>query len=209
LDASYFAQKGFQVHATDLSDGMVAEIQNRIVNRNLAQQLSVQQLSFTDIDKVDGAPFDFIFSNFGGLNCIPDLKEMATHIPTILKAGGFIGMVIMPPVCPWEIASLFKGNFKQAFRRFRNHGSPAKLEGENFTTWYFSPNDVKHAFGNAYKVIALEGLGTFSPPPYKKGFAIRYPKLFKLLTKLDDALCRFFPFNSWADHFIITLQYTP
>src|ERR1700722_5659106 len=45
LDAVFLAQKGFQVHATDLSDGMVGAIRSKISHYNLQPSLTVQQLS--------------------------------------------------------------------------------------------------------------------------------------------------------------------
>jgi methylase of polypeptide subunit release factors len=71
-DAAYFADKGFLVHATDVADGMVNAIKEKAAR--LPERLTVQQLSFTELESVEGAPFDLVFSNFGGLNCIPDLR---------------------------------------------------------------------------------------------------------------------------------------
>jgi 2-polyprenyl-3-methyl-5-hydroxy-6-metoxy-1,4-benzoquinol methylase len=209
LDATYFAKNGFRVHATDLSKGMVNKINEKITTNNLAGLLTAQQLSFTELEHVINGPFQYLFSNFGGLNCVPDLNEITWEISKLLTVGAYVTLVIMPPVCPWEILSIFKGNGKLAFRRFNKKGSLAQLEGEEFLTWYFSPTDVTSAFGNEFRVVALEGLASVCPPPYKKQFAVKYPALFKMLSKMDEGLSNIWPFNRWADHFIITLQYAP
>jgi hypothetical protein len=85
----------------------------------------------------------------------------------------------------------------------------AHLEGERFMVYYFSPGDVQMAFGPEFKTVAVQGLGTFCPPPHRKEFALRNPGVLKLLTKIDERLNKVYPFNCWADHFIITLWYCP
>jgi ubiquinone/menaquinone biosynthesis C-methylase UbiE len=209
LDSVYFAQKGYPVHATDLSEQMVFNVENKIDRYQLAGNLTCQQLSFTNLQQITNGPFDYIFSNFGGLNCVNDLGKVSEGIKHVLTPGGYVTLVIMPPVCLWELATLLKGNFKQAFRRFRRGGNLAHLEGERFMVHYFTPRDIQNAFGPQFKTVAVEGLGTFCPPPHRKKFALEKPGLLKALTGIDEKLSSFYPFNTWADHFIITLWYCP
>ncbi|HSZ71671.1 MAG TPA: class I SAM-dependent methyltransferase [Cytophagaceae bacterium] len=209
IDAFYFASQGHRVHATDLSDGMVQKIQEKIQRHDLDQRLTGQQCSYTALQNIDADAFDLVFSNFGGLNCIPDLKAVTQHLPRLLKTGGYITWVIMPPVCPWELGLLLKGNFKKALRRLSKNGSLAHLEGEYFQTYYFTPADVMRALGKDFKKVSLRGLASFSPPPHKIDFPSKHPGLYKQLTKADEYLSLNYPFNSWADHFILTAQYVP
>ncbi|MDB5273964.1 MAG: SAM-dependent methyltransferase [Chitinophagaceae bacterium] len=209
LDALFFVQQGYTVYATDLSDGMVKQIQQKITEKNLSPKLSVKQCSYTQLQTLQSEKFDYVFSNFGGLNCIPDLRAVTQQLPALLNPGARITFVIMPPVCFWEIGKVFKGKWKEAFRRFKKKGSMAHLEGEYFPTFYFSPADVLRAFGNDYKKISLEGLATFSPPPHADRFPMKHPRMYRLLTKLDEQLASIPPFRSWADHFILTVQYSP
>lgn len=83
------------------------------------------------------------------------------------------------------------------------------LEGEKFLTWYFTPRQVIEAFGKQFKLVEIEGLASFCPPPHRKDFPMRNHVIFNSLTQLDERLCHLFPFNQWADHFIITLRYLP
>jgi hypothetical protein len=115
----------------------------------------------------------------------------------------------MPPACPWEIGLLLKGNFKRAFRRFNKNGSLAHLEGQYFQTYYFTPTAVMKALGPDFTKVSLCGLASFCPPPHKVEFPIKHPKIFSLLTAADEKLSGYFPFNTWADHFILTAQYQP
>lgn len=209
LDAFYFSMKGYPVHATDLSDGMIREIELKIKNHPSTGMLSCQQCSYTELHKLNTTGFNFVFSNFGGLNCIPDLKEVTRHLPPLLEPGAHVTFVIMPPVCPWEFSFMIKGNFKKAFRRFGKNGAKAHLEGKFFQTYYFTPSQVVQAFGKDFKKIALEGLASLSPPPHNVTLQRKFPGLYRLLTKADEKLSGVFPFNCWADHFILTMQYCP
>ena len=205
-DAAFFAERGFRVHATDLADEMVAQIRRKIETRRLSDRLTVQQVSFTELEQVEGGPYDLIFSNFGGLNCIPDLRLVTRGLPRLLKPGAFVTWVVMPPICPWELAQALRGHFKTAFRRLRPGGVLAHVGGAQFMTYYFTPAQVLRALGPGYRRIALRGLSLFSPPSYLENFSRRYPALFRRLTALDERLGRWPVVNGWGDFFVLTAQ---
>jgi len=205
IDALHFVQEGHSVHATDLSDGMIEQIKKKISSFNLHDRLTVQQLSYDQLDKLNGQKFDFIFSNFGGLNCIDDLSRVTKSLHSILNPGGYVTWVIMPSVCFWEIFSLLKGN-KNAFRRFNTNGVVAHLEGKHFRVWYHPLQSIKKSFAPNFKLVRHEGLAALSPPPHVTQFSIKHPFLYKILKKADAAVRNNFPFNRWADHIIVSFQ---
>jgi len=207
LDAVFFAQKGIHVHATDLSYGMITELEKAVKENQLENYMRVQQCSFTELSKTGKKDIDYIFSNFGGLNCINDLRIVTKQFPQILKHGGIVTVVIMPKISPWELLSFFKGNFKTAFRRFRKNGTPSTIEGAHFLTFYFSVSEIKKAFGKDFKIISLKGLASLSPPPYKEKWAIQNHRLYSFLTKFDEKFCSVFPFNHCADYIVATFRY--
>jgi ubiquinone/menaquinone biosynthesis C-methylase UbiE len=210
LDACYFInEKKVKVHATDLTDGMVAEIEKKIENYQLRGKLSVQQCSYTDLENVNSAPFQYVFSNFGGINCVDDLAKITKDFSRLLSPRGHITLVIMQPICPWELIYALKGKFKYAFRRLHKEGVKAHLEGKYFMTYYFTPKDVMKALGKDYLLVDLQGLASFVPPPQSEKFPFKFPKLFEFLKKMDERFSRRWPFKIWGDHFIITVQYLP
>jgi ubiquinone/menaquinone biosynthesis C-methylase UbiE len=207
IDAQFFAEKGFTVYCTDLSDGMVEQMKIKFSSGNFPGRISVQQCSFTELDKIGNRKFDFIFSNFGGLNCIPDLKEVTKFFPSLLNKNGRICLVILPPVCPWEVVQLFRGNFKFAFRRFKRNGTLANIEGIKFQTYYFSSGDVMKALGKDFKLLKLKGLALFTPIPQMEKIPKKYPQLAKALNKIDENISGVPPFNRIGDHIIVTAEY--
>lgn len=206
IDAFHFASKGHHVHATDLSDGMISTLQKKIVTHGWEAQVVAQQLSYLELEKATDKNFDYVFSNFGGLNCIPDVSSVARHLETLMKPSGFVTLVIMPPVCLWELAGVLKGN-RNAFRRLNRNGVMAHLEGVHFRTWYHSLSAVKKAMGKKFDLVQSEGLAALSPPPYAKDFVSNFPRTYRLLNSLDRKFRKYFPFNRWADHLIITFKY--
>jgi ubiquinone/menaquinone biosynthesis C-methylase UbiE len=209
IDAAFFARQGYSVHAIDIAPGMLEHLAAKIEQQHLRDRLTYQALSFTEIDRVAGGPYQYLFSNFGGLNCIPDLSLVTRHLPKILVPGGRLTWVIMPPVCPWEIAMLLKGKFRIATRRLRRGGTLAHVEGVRFMTYYFTPRYVVKALGPDFQVQQLEGLSVFTPPADRINFPRRFPRLYRTLVKIDDALSPHAPFNSWGDFFILTAQFIP
>lgn len=209
LDAVHFVSLGHHVHATDISEGMIARIQGKIVANNLFERLTCQRLSFEDLDQVQGKNFDYVFSNFGGLNCIQDLYRVTRHLPGLLKPGSFVTWVIMPPVCLWELLWVFKGEWKQAFRRFARNGTVAHLEGEYFKTYYHSLKKIRSALGPSFRLIRSEGLAALSPPPHRGDFPLKHPSLYRFMRKIDGCVGKRAPFNRWADHIVVTLRYEP
>lgn len=208
IDAEFFASHGHNVHCTDLSDGMVEQMRKKFSSEKYSDKLTIQQCSFTELNKVGDKKFDFIFSNFGGLNCIPDLREVTKFFPSLLNKQGRICLVILPPICPWEIIQLFRGKFRFAFRRFKRGGTPANVEGVKFQTYYFSARDVMKALGNNFKLLKVESLALFTPIPQMEKIPKKFPGLARLFNKIDEKIFGIFPINRIGDHIIVTAEHT-
>lgn len=206
IDALHFARQGHSVHATEMAEGMLDQLRAKVTGN---PGITVQACDFTRLDTVKAGPFDMVFSNFGGLNCIPDLRVVARHLPGLLRPGGLVTWVLMPRFCPWEVAHVLKGNFRLAFRRFRSGGAVASVEGMPFRCYYFSGRDVMRALGPDFRPVRQEHLGLFVPPPYHENFPIKWPRPFKLFQQMDGATKGWPILRNWGDHVIITAQYRP
>ena len=209
MDAVFLAGKGFHVHAIDLSEGMLKKLEAKIILHSLQDNISFELLSFTELDKLHNKTFDYIFSNFGGLNCEDDLTKVIKHFRLLLKPGGTVTFVIMPPVCPWEIVLALKGKFSFAFRRLHGKGSMANIEGVKFRTYYHSLKKLKIAMGHEFRLIEAQGLAALSPPPYAVDFPDRHPALYKFLCVADERISHIYPFSRCADHYIATFKFLP
>lgn len=208
-DAVFLAQRGFSVHATDIAPGMLARARAKVVQLGLEERVTVETCSFTALERLGAGPFDAVFSNLGGLNCLADLRQVTGSLPALLRPGGLVTWVLMPPVCLWELAMAFTGDFKFAFRRLSRNGTLAHLEGEHFMVHYFTPRQAVAAFGPDFTTLSVEGLSVFAPPAESKNLAKRHPRLYSLLCRLDDRVGRVYPWSGWGDFYILSLRYTP
>lgn len=206
-DAIYFAGKGHRVHATDISTGMLAQLKEKVQNTGMTASITYEQCSFTQLEYLKHkGPYDYIFSNFAGLNCTGELDKVLLSLQTLLKPGGTITLVILPPFCLWETLLLFKGRFRYAFRRFfAKNGAPASIEGNRFTCWYYHPGYVSSCLQNSFELLDLEGLCTIVPPSYLVGFAEKYPGILHWLMKKEDRFSRSWPWKNMGDYYIISL----
>jgi ubiquinone/menaquinone biosynthesis C-methylase UbiE len=206
-DAVQLAQHGYSVHATDIAPGMLDRLQEKVNRLGLQDRVSMEERSFLSLENTRGAPFDAVFSDLGGLNCIPDLTPVIRQLPTILRPGGMVPWVLMPHVCLWEMAEVFRGNVSLAFRRFSRGRVRASLEGLHFDVYYFSPRQAIQWFGDAFEFVALEGLSVITPTAESKNFARWHPRLYRTLSWLDDRLSPQRPWNGWGDFYILSMRY--
>jgi ubiquinone/menaquinone biosynthesis C-methylase UbiE len=205
-DAVALASRGYRVHATDIAPGMLARVHDKVGASGLRERVSVQRLSFLELGRVDGAPFDAVFSNLGGLNCVADLGPVARGLDGVLAPGGVAVLVVMPPICLWELGLVFTGRFRLATRRLRRRGTRAHLEGRQFQVHYFTPRQVVAAFGGEYELVGVEGLSVVTPTAESKTLAKRHARLYRVLARVDDALAPRRPFSAWGDFVIVVLR---
>jgi hypothetical protein len=116
-------------------------------------------------------------------------------------------MVIMPRYCLWETSYfLIKLKFKKAFRRYNDAGTIAKLNGIEFRTFYYTPNQMKKLFRKYFDVINIKPVGFFIPPSYLEKFFSPKVKTFSLLKKMENIFLNQSVLAGFSDHFLIDLQ---
>jgi ubiquinone/menaquinone biosynthesis C-methylase UbiE len=207
-DAIFFAQQGHRVHATDISPGMLQVLEQKAAGQQVEGRISQEQCSYTQLENLTNqGPYDFIFSNFAGLNCTNELDKVLDSFSWLLKPGGHVTLVVLPKFCLWEFLLLFKGSFKTAFRRFSGKkGTSAHVEGTYFHCWYYNPSFIRKYLREGFDRVSLEGLCTIVPPSYFENFAQNHPRLYQSLVKKENRWKAAWPWRVTGDYFIITLQ---
>jgi SAM-dependent methyltransferase len=207
-DAETLAQAGYRVTAIDWSAAMVEEARRRILRAALSDRVEVRHLGIQDIDSLPAFSFDAAYSNFGPLNCVPDLVEAACQIGRRLRHGGVLITSVIGRVCPWEIALYaWRGNFARARARFAEGLVPVPLNGRTVWTRYYSPGEFERTFDAAgFRRLSLRSLGLLAPPPYMHAFAGRHPALVARLLGADDVVGKWPGFRACGDHFLMTLE---
>jgi ubiquinone/menaquinone biosynthesis C-methylase UbiE len=208
-DAIWLAERGYQVTATDVSEMMIDKLKDKISNHSPASQIEVKQVSIEKIrEQFVPASFDLIFSDFGGLNCLPKnaLQEFIKDAAFLLKPGGKIVAVVMGRKCLWErVYFLLKGKKTAAFRRNSEQPLKVMLGDHVQNTWYYSPDEIRNISSIQFKLIRLKPVGIAIPPSYLNPFFYRKKKLLALLNNME-AMLSFSFLSNYADHFYIELQ---
>jgi ubiquinone/menaquinone biosynthesis C-methylase UbiE len=211
-DAIFLASKGHHVHATDISGEMLEVLKSKIAGETMKGTLTTEICSFTELENLsNGGPYDFIFSNFAGLNCTNELSKVLDAFNPLLKPGGMVSLVLLPKFCLWEFLLLFKGKFKTAFRRFSGkRGASARISvdgvASHFRCWYHNPSYIKNYLAPSFEMVSLEGLCTMVPPSYMEHFAEKHPRMFRFFVKREERLKFKWPWRVIGDYYIITLR---
>lgn len=207
-DAIWFARQGHTVHATDIAAGMQQQLQQKVQAAQLQQQVSTELISFTQLQNLQQQKkYDYIFSNFAGLNCTGELQKVLQSFDALLKPGGKVTMVILPRFCLWEFLLLFKGKFKTAFRRLSgSKGVQAHVEGTYFNCWYYNPSFVKRQLKDKFQLLGLEGLCTLVPPSYIEDFAEKHERWYRFLKAKENKWKHKWPWKTIGDYYIISFQ---
>jgi ubiquinone/menaquinone biosynthesis C-methylase UbiE len=206
-DAIYFAKRGYKIHATDIAAGMQYRLKEKVTASNLEGLISTELCSFTQLDQLKNrGPYDYIFSNFAGLNCTGELDKVLLSLPGLLNENGVITLVVLPKFCLWETLLLFKGKYKTATRRlFSKRGTKAHLEGTYFTCWYYNPTYIINTLKDSFDLLSVEGLCTIVPPSYIEGFAEKHPFIYRTLKQAENKLKNTWPWKFIGDYYIISL----
>ena len=206
-DAFEMAKHVKTIFAIDASSKMIAisnakKVENKI--ENITFELKHTEALNEEIKKAN-----FIFSNFGGLNCLSphEFKLFAFKCKSLLTTNSDLFFVIMGRKCIWERVYFFiKFKFRKAFRRKQKKGVSTIIYETAFKTWYYSPQEIQDFFGAAFKTEIIAGIGFFVPPSYLNPFFANKRILLKLFNRLDKIFCKFRWTANYADHYVIHLK---
>lgn len=201
-DAIEIAKKVKDVVATDVSEKMIQQCEAK----NGVNNVSFKARSIQDLDE-EIKNVDFIFSNFGGLNCLSpqELSEFSIKCNALNKQTDLF-FVIMGRKCIWErFYFKIKGDRTKANRRKSNEGVSTTINESEFKTWYYSPKEMERLF-NTFKAQRISGIGLFVPPSYLNSFFANKKVLLKVVSFLDKVFCKFKWTADYADHYLIHLK---
>lgn len=216
-DAIWLAKRGVRVTATDGSAEMTRIAKSKAALNGVAERVSVRQCSLEQVTagvrwKVAGSKaatvnahlFDGALSNFGGLNAIGDWRPLAQVLGGLVRGGGKLVVVVMGPLCPWEIGwYLLRGRPGIAFRRFSGQATAKVGEGD-VPVWYPTAERLGRDFSPWFRRVQVESLGLWLPPTYLGNLVERRPKLFSRLNALEQATARLF--GGWGDHYVAVFE---
>ena len=153
-----------------------------------------------------GVRVDGVFSNFAPLNCELSLDPVRRLLEQALSPGGrFVG-VVLPRICPLEIALfLARGEPRTAFRRFRS-APVADVDGRTFPMRYYGPRDFDRALGSGFRRVETRSLGLCLPPLSFGPQMARTPRLLDALAVFEDRLAGLPGLRHLGDHVIVAYE---
>jgi len=209
-DAVYFAKKGLCVVATDASEEMLKVTKEKISKLGMSNFVRTKKLDLTNTSDFNfKQKFDFIFSNFGGLNCVDkeSLKNLSDVLSSVLNEKGRIIFVLMPKFSFWDsFYFLMKLKFNEIFRRASSKSITVNLSGEKVQTFYYSPKEIVHIFGTKFKVQNIKPVGFFIPPSFLNKFFLKKKKTLRILEIFENSVSNFSFLAKFSDHFLIDLE---
>jgi 2-polyprenyl-3-methyl-5-hydroxy-6-metoxy-1,4-benzoquinol methylase len=208
-DAVWLAGRGVEVTGTDASAKMLAVARRKSERAAVAQRVVFHQIDWNAPDASVPAPrpYDGMLANFGVLNCIRDRRALAERLAVALRPGARAVVVMMGPMCAWEIAwRLGHGDVRGAFRRLRTDATARLMDGETFPVWYPSATQLAEEFGPRLQRRAVSGLGFLLPPTDLCHLVERWPRAFARLRGLDARCARRAISSRLADHYVAVFE---
>ncbi len=206
IDATYLADRGYSVMATDWSPAMVERTRARLTEHRLEKQASARVLGIHELDQLRGEQFDGIYSDLGPLNCAPDLAATARACAALLRPGGRIVASMIGRVCPWEVGYYAAHrDWRRAFLRWTADAVAVPLEGGTVWTRYYTPRRFYAPFAETFTLTVYQGLRILSPPPYMVHIDQRLRAICAVGAWLDDRVGAFPGIRNAGDHFLIVM----
>jgi SAM-dependent methyltransferase len=202
-DALWLAARGTQVLATDVSSAMIEVARRKLSARSDGLPVRFELLAWEGLADFAEGPFDGMLSNFGGLNCVSDLRSAARGVSVKVRKGGVLVLCIMGPTVPWEwLWFLAQGRPGKGLRRLRKGGS----DWSGIRVHYPSIGAARDAFAPEFRTLRVSALGALLPPPYTERAFGRFAGVLAGLDRVERSLETIWPLPWLADHYILELE---
>jgi ubiquinone/menaquinone biosynthesis C-methylase UbiE len=206
-DAFFLAQNGISVTACDASEQMIQVASGR--QREEAPESPVQ-FNLLPTERIrelqPSSQFDGIFSNFSGLNCIPDLKQTADDLATLLSRGAPLLVCLSTRFCLWEILwFVLHGNFRKAFRRCSGQAI-ARVGEFTVDVRYPTVRQLQTLFSPSFVLRSCSGVGVTVPPSYVEAWIRNHAKLLRMLRIIDRIIANYPGIRVLGDHVLLHFE---
>jgi ubiquinone/menaquinone biosynthesis C-methylase UbiE len=208
-DALTLVERGHRVVACDPAPSMIETARTKVAaaGRPDAVEFILGPIEeIADRWPARGQAVDGVFSNFAPLNCELSLAPLRLLLERALRRGGRVLAVVLPPVCPLEVALFMaRAEPRAALRRFRRD-AVADVEGRRFAMKYYGATDFDRALGAGFRRIETRSLGLILPPlSFGNAFA-RVPGLLPALAAVEDRVSALPGLRRMGDHVLLVYE---
>jgi ubiquinone/menaquinone biosynthesis C-methylase UbiE len=185
-DASYLARLGVRVSAIDASPVMVRIAQSRGVSAEVGSIEGIQALDVV---------FDGVISNFGALNCVPELSALRHLLARLIRSGGHLAICLMGRFCLSEsLHFVRKLRVRKAVRRWKGQTYAKRLD---LPIYYPSASTVTRALTPEFRLVSRIGVGLAVPP---SGITNLSPASLRVRARIDARIAAWPILRAVADH---------
>jgi SAM-dependent methyltransferase len=209
-DATFLAERGFDMLLTDPSPAMVALAKAKLAPLGARAEIAAgeEMENFAANHLSTGRLlFDGAFSNFAPLNCITDLRPVARGLARLLKPDAPAMLVLFGTFCPGEmVVEVLRGRSHLALRRCKPGEAPARLSKCEFSIVYHRRAAMRRAFAPWFVLEKRLGIGVTVPPSAAEPWISQQPHLLAAMEVLDRSLAR--PLAMLGDHVLYQFRRT-
>jgi SAM-dependent methyltransferase len=207
IDAVHMAQRGIRVLACDIAPRMIELANAHAGVMNTGDLIDLRVMPTEHIDALKGeGPFDGVFSNFSGLNCVDDLPAVAQNLERLVRPGAPVLLCMIGRFVPWEILwFLMHGKPRRALLRLRGNRA-CRPETGTVKVQYPSVREIARLFAPEFELRGWKGIGIAVPPSYLEGWARRFPRVINSLARVDRSIARLPFLRSMADFVLLEFE---
>jgi SAM-dependent methyltransferase len=209
-DATFLAERGFDMLLTDPSPAMVALAKAKLAPLGARAEIAAgEEMEDFAANHLSAGRllFDGAFSNFAPLNCITDLRPVARGLARLLKPDAPAMLVLFGTFCPGEmVVEVLRGRSHLALRRCKPGEAPARLSKCEFSIAYHRCAAMRRAFAPWFVLEKRLGIGVTVPPSAAEPWISQQPHLLAAMEVLDRSLAR--PLAMLGDHVLYQFRRT-
>lgn len=208
IDALMLAQRGIAVDACDVSPRMIAVAKQRREHEFAGLGLSFRVLAAEDLRQLEGR-YDGAFSNFGGLNCVPDLRCVAAELGRMVRPGGALLICLAGRFCAWELLwYTVQGRLRRAARRWIGHAEGKLRDGFSVPVFYPTAKQLCREMSPWFHLTRRRGIAVMVPPSYAENSLAARAPFIRFAERCDRILGRIPAIRAMADHALFVFERT-
>lgn len=208
-EAIQISKRVKQIIATDISQGMLNLLRQKISAKRLGSVLPVQARAAT-ISSIaqlfDGGKVRIAYSFNGALNLEPDIGKFPLELSKVLERGGYFVCSVRNILCLSETIAHAAVLQLDKIAPRRKQPTMVSVGGMDIPAFYYSTKFMSRLFRPYFKLKKVVGLPAFLPPAYLNDYCIRFRPVTSLLEKLETVLADRFPFNRLSDQTLFVFQ---
>ncbi|RXH54183.1 class I SAM-dependent methyltransferase [Granulicella sibirica] len=206
IDAVSLARRGVHVVACDISPRMIELARAHAAGEGVSPPPDFRVLAAEHLSSLTAEDlFDGAFSNFSGLNCVANLHDVSEDLGPLLKPKASLVICMMGRFVPLEILwFLAQGKPKRAFRRLLTSQTYSPTRG--LIIRRPTVTQIESQMRPAFRLVRWTGIGIVVPPSYAESFAMRLPRLIRVLATIDRRIGSLPLFRNMADCVLLEFE---